>query len=67
MNDPACIQHAHTHMLEAQLLGLWRRLLKSGTLSIDDDFFVSGGDSLLAVDMLLKMEEVLGASSLEGS
>jgi len=45
--------------LESELLILWRRLLKSDTLSIDDDFFVSGGDSLLAVDMLLKMEKVL--------
>src|SRR3954454_8155517 len=49
----------NVHRLESELLILWRRLLKSDTLSIDDDFFVSGGDSLLAVDMLLKMEKVL--------
>lgn len=46
--------------LEADLLRLWRRLLKSDALTIDDDFFESGGDSLLATEMLLEAERLVG-------
>lgn len=42
--------------LEAELLALWRRLLKAEALTMDDDFFASGGDSLLAMEMLLEVE-----------
>ncbi len=50
---------ASTH-LEADLLRLWRRLLKSDTLTIDDDFFENGGDSLLATEMLIEAERLVG-------
>ncbi|TWI64165.1 acyl-CoA synthetase (AMP-forming)/AMP-acid ligase II, partial [Bradyrhizobium huanghuaihaiense] len=46
--------------LEAELLTLWRRLLKSEAVTIDDDFFASGGDSLLAMEMLLEVERRIG-------
>ncbi|MGY8662068.1 AMP-binding protein [Bradyrhizobium sp. UFLA05-109] len=46
--------------LEAELLSLWRRLLKSEALTVDDDFFASGGDSLLAMDMLIEVERIIG-------
>ncbi|MDA9399046.1 acyl-CoA synthetase [Bradyrhizobium sp. CCBAU 45389] len=46
--------------LEAELLTLWRKLLKADALTIDDDFFVSGGDSLLAMEMLLEVERRIG-------
>jgi acyl carrier protein len=46
--------------LEAELLILWRRLLKSEAVTIDDDFFASGGDSLLAVEMLIELERLIG-------
>ncbi|WP_063799668.1 AMP-binding enzyme [Bradyrhizobium jicamae] len=46
--------------LEAELLILWRRLLKSGTVTIDDDFFARGGDSLLAMEMLIEVERLIG-------
>ncbi|GLR83686.1 hypothetical protein GCM10007857_03960 [Bradyrhizobium iriomotense] len=48
--------------LEAELLTLWRRLLKSEAVTVDDDFFASGGDSLLAMDMLLQIERLVGHS-----
>jgi acyl-CoA synthetase (AMP-forming)/AMP-acid ligase II/thioesterase domain-containing protein len=46
--------------LEAELLILWRKLLKSESLTVDDDFFASGGDSLLAMEMLLEVERLIG-------
>jgi acyl-CoA synthetase (AMP-forming)/AMP-acid ligase II/thioesterase domain-containing protein len=46
--------------LKAELLILWRRLLKSETLSDNDDFFESGGDSLLATEMLIEIECLIG-------
>ncbi|MBR1227529.1 AMP-binding protein [Bradyrhizobium sp. AUGA SZCCT0176] len=46
--------------LEAELLTLWRRLLKSEAVTVDDDFFASGGDSLLAMEMLLEVERLIG-------
>ncbi len=46
--------------LEADLIALWRRLLKTDALTIDDDFFDSGGDSLLATEMLLEVERLVG-------
>ncbi|WP_136624297.1 AMP-binding protein [Bradyrhizobium centrolobii] len=46
--------------LESELLTLWRRLLRSEAVTIDDDFFASGGDSLLAMDMLIEVERLVG-------
>ncbi|WP_460451727.1 AMP-binding protein [Alsobacter sp. SYSU BS001988] len=45
--------------LETELLGVWRRLLRKETLTIDDDFFDSGGDSLLALEMLTEIDWIL--------
>ncbi len=46
--------------LERQLLGMWRDALKDDKLTIDDDFFERGGDSLLAIKMLLEVEQLIG-------
>ncbi|MBR0868994.1 AMP-binding protein [Bradyrhizobium tropiciagri] len=46
--------------LEAELLTVWRSLLKSEAVTVDDDFFASGGDSLLAMDMLIEVERLIG-------
>nr|WP_283805871.1 AMP-binding protein [Bradyrhizobium sp. ARR65] len=48
--------------LEGELLTLWRRLLKSDAVTLDDDFFASGGDSLLATEMLIQLEQLVGQS-----
>lgn len=45
--------------LEAKLLHLWIKFLKRSDLSIDDDFFESGGDSLLAEELLLEVEQLM--------
>jgi oxalate---CoA ligase len=41
------------------VLGLWRDVLKRQDIGCDDDFFLSGGDSLSAVDLLHRIEEKL--------
>jgi oxalate---CoA ligase len=46
--------------LEKELLGMWRRALKNDNLTIDDDFFECGGDSLLAIKLLLEIEILTG-------
>jgi oxalate---CoA ligase len=48
--------------MEKELLGIWRRALKNENLTIDDDFFECGGDSLLATQVLLEIEELTGKS-----
>jgi len=45
---------------QAKLLQLWRKLLKSENVSIDDDFFEKGGDSLLAMDLHMEIERLTG-------
>ena len=46
--------------LHADLLRIWTRLLETTDLSIDDDFFDKGGDSLLATDLMLELERLIG-------
>lgn len=45
-------------VLELKLLDIWRRALKNDQLTIDDDFFECGGDSLLATKVLLEIEQL---------
>ncbi|MBK7644928.1 MAG: amino acid adenylation domain-containing protein [Planctomycetes bacterium] len=47
---------------EAKLLKIWREALKNRSLGLDDDFFDAGGDSLLAVRMLVRVERELGTT-----
>jgi acyl-CoA synthetase (AMP-forming)/AMP-acid ligase II/thioesterase domain-containing protein/acyl carrier protein len=46
--------------LVVQLREIWERLLKISPLSLDDDFFENGGDSLLAMEMLVELERLIG-------
>jgi acyl carrier protein len=48
--------------LRAELLEIWKSLLESNELTIDDDFFERGGDSLLATELVLQTEQRLGIS-----
>lgn len=43
---------------ESFLLELWRRMLENPALTLDDDFFDMGGDSLLATEMLLQLGDL---------
>jgi acyl-CoA synthetase (AMP-forming)/AMP-acid ligase II/acyl carrier protein len=44
--------------LEFQILDIWRTLLHRDDIGVDDDFFELGGDSLLAVQMVLEVEAI---------
>ena len=46
--------------MHAELLQLWNKFLKDDTLTIDDDFFEKGGNSLLAMELLLEIERLTG-------
>lgn len=46
--------------LSAQLIKVWERLLETTPITIDDNFFEKGGDSLLAVEMFLEIERMTG-------
>lgn len=46
--------------LEATLRELLRHVLREPSLGVDDDFFISGGDSLAALDWLSAIEERTG-------
>jgi thioesterase domain-containing protein/acyl carrier protein len=48
--------------MEKELLCIWRRALKNDNLTIDNDFFECGGDSLLATQVLLEVEKLTGKS-----
>ncbi len=46
--------------LRADILRICSRLLESTDLSIDDDFFDKGGDSLLATELMLELRQLSG-------
>ena len=46
--------------VEAQLIQIWEGILAFRPIGIHDNFFEFGGDSLLAVQMLQRIEEVCG-------
>jgi acyl-CoA synthetase (AMP-forming)/AMP-acid ligase II/thioesterase domain-containing protein/acyl carrier protein len=48
--------------LEARLAAIWRALLGVEAIDRDDDFFVLGGDSLLAMQMLLEVENAFACT-----
>ncbi|MBL9187585.1 MAG: amino acid adenylation domain-containing protein [Opitutaceae bacterium] len=45
---------------EAELAGIWRRILNLATVAPDDHFFAIGGDSLAAVRMVTEAEQRFG-------
>ena len=47
-----------------QLIEIWRELLHISTIGIRDDFFALGGNSLLAMRMLYRIEEISGKAVL---
>jgi acyl carrier protein len=45
---------------QEELLKLWKKILKTDSVSIDDDFFEMGGDSYLAIDLHMEVERLTG-------
>lgn len=50
--------------LHHQIIEIWRELLHVRSVSIRDDFFALGGNSLLAMRMLYQVEQVFGKALL---
>ena len=46
--------------LHSEILGIFTQLLETPDLSIDDDFFDKGGDSLLATELMLELRKFTG-------
>lgn len=46
--------------LESRILGIMRHVLRQEELGPDDDFFEHGGDSLLAITLMLRVSRELG-------
>jgi thioesterase domain-containing protein/acyl carrier protein len=46
--------------LELRILGIWRQLLGTAAVGFNDNFFEAGGHSLLALQLLSRIEEVFG-------
>ena len=53
-------RRAPDSVLEEQLLELYQRVLKKEHLSVTDNFFEVGGDSLDAIDILVSVEKIVG-------
>jgi len=46
--------------LAFELCALWRKVLNRESIGLDEDFFEAGGDSLMALQMLLELEAIVG-------
>jgi len=49
-----------TSPLQIQLLQVWTDTLKTHDIGIEDNFFELGGDSLAAVTLMIKIEQLFG-------
>jgi len=47
-------------LLEAEIMGVWRRLFGRDDIRRDDDFFAIGGHSLLTARLAVELERLLG-------
>ena len=54
-----CTSAAPRTSVQQALVELWRNVLKRADIGPDDDFFLSGGDSLMAVELLCRIEAKL--------
>lgn len=53
-------QLAPENRLHADLIQIWKKILKIDDIAVDDDFFEKGGDSLLAMDVSVELERLMG-------
>jgi len=51
---------APANVVEATLKDIWEELLQEEDISVEDDFFLIGGDSVMALTMFLEAEARLG-------
>ena len=46
--------------IEREMIGIWKTVLKAPEVGMADDFFLTGGDSLRAVDLMTQVEKAFG-------
>jgi oxalate---CoA ligase len=51
-----------TSSLEVEVAALWQTVLKTSAIGIDEDFFLSGGDSLKAAQLVARVRERFGVA-----
>ncbi|HKY87694.1 MAG TPA: non-ribosomal peptide synthetase [Pseudorhodoplanes sp.] len=51
--------------LHSDLMQIWKKILKIDAISVDDNFFEKGGDSLLAMDVSVELERLTGKAQPE--
>lgn len=56
---PKKIQVEPRNLLEQSIHGIWKKVIKKDSLSINDNFFELGGNSLTAVSLVNKMSKTL--------
>jgi len=62
LRRPRAIAERPPTPLEARLRTAWQEILRLDRVGLDDNFFLLGGDSLQAVELLAVIEEQLGCS-----
>ena len=60
LRDKPAARRSSEQGLHDSLFTLWKRVLKTDDVSLDDDFFEKGGDSLLAMDVSLELQKLIG-------
>lgn len=50
----------HDNDIASAVLDVWRAIFANDSIGLDDDFFALGGHSLMAVDILIDIDEKLG-------
>jgi thioesterase domain-containing protein len=66
LRGPARVYAPPENPLQAELLELWKRLLNTDAIGIDDSFFDLGGTSLLSVRLFSEVQRRLGADLSPG-
>lgn len=62
--DPGTVQDLPYLTLHHQIIEIWREVLNVRSVGIRDDFFALGGNSLLAMRMLYRLEVAFGKALL---
>lgn len=60
VDDRAALPTPPRDAVEHQLLGLWHKLLRRDDIGVHDEFFASGGHSLLAMRLVIAVRKLFG-------
>jgi thioesterase domain-containing protein/acyl carrier protein len=57
LNKAETIVDNNLNAIESKLLPLWQKILRKNSISVSDDFFAIGGNSLSAVNLFIEIEK----------